>query len=164
MNKASQSQAAGIAVIRVLIGWSLFTHGWSWLGADGFDGNVVLDSVNASLADMSGILHWWGENVVLKNPDASALLWRLGALFIGASFLLGALVRPAGYFACFFLLQGIAFGPAANSQLFWIYLIPCLGCAIGCAGRAYGMDKALDENCPAWMTWTKHKKGSNLFS
>lgn len=164
MSKRSQSSAAGLALVRFLAGCTLFGRGWNWIHEGGLDGRLVLENTRAALLEMNGFLHWWGESVVLSNPDASALIWRWSALLIGSCLMLGAFTRPAGFIACFFLLQGYAFGPESMAIVFWLLIIPCLGCAIGAAGRDFGLDKLLDESCPSWMTWTTRKKRGNLFS
>ena len=164
MSKRSQSTSAGLALVRFLTGCTLFGRGWIWVRGEGFDGRLVLENTRAALLEMNGLLHWWGESVVLSNPDASALIWRWAALLIGVCLMLGALTRPAGIIACFFLLQGYVFGPESTGMIFWLLIIPCLGCAVGSAGRNFGMDKLLDESCPSWLTWSTSKKRGNIFS
>ncbi len=163
MSTRPHSHPAGLALIRVLTGQFLFFRGWSWVQDGSFDGQLVLDRVRASVADASGLVEWWGNSVVLANPDASALFWRWAALICGALLVLGAFTRPAGYIASFFLCQALLFAVPGEGTIFLPVLFACLGCAVAGAGRDYGLDQVLDESCPGWLTWTKGRKKGGLF-
>ena len=69
-------------MIRVVTGAILLIHGWDWITEGGFDGGVIRASVEATLVTSSSSITWWGERVLLQNPDAFAFFWRWGALFV----------------------------------------------------------------------------------
>jgi uncharacterized membrane protein YphA (DoxX/SURF4 family) len=164
MSKQSDTQPLGLALIRILTGAVIFSHGWNWLQDGSLDGALVNQQVNAALGDLDGLMHWWGDSVLLYHHDLTALALNWGAILIGACLALGALTRPAGLIACFLLFNAAVFGPEAQSLSLQLLIIPCLGCAIAGAGRDFGMDKIIDESAPGWLTWTKRRRGNGLFN
>ena len=160
--KASFSPTLGMVLIRVVAGAILLIHGWNWLHDGGIDGRTVLRSVEASLDGLPAVVEWWGENVLLQNPDAFAFFWRWGALLCGLSLLLGGLTRPVGVVACVLLAHGIAYGPERYELLYLLLAVASFACAISGAGRRLGLDALFDLHFPAWVTWTRRSSSSFL--
>ena len=152
----------GMVLIRVVTGAILLAHGWDWLKSGELDGRLVLDAVTGQTAGATGWVAWWGENVLLSNPDAFAFFWRWGALLIGIAFALGALTRPAGLIGVVFLMHGFAYGPE-HLTLVWILLtVACFGCAVSGAGRRIGLDAMFDQHFPSWVTWSRSQSSGFL--
>ena len=86
----------GLVLIRVAIGVVLLMHGWSAVHGGGVDGDAVRDVVHGTLSGAPEPIAWWGQNVLLSNPEGVAFLWRWAALVCGLGLALGALTRPAG--------------------------------------------------------------------
>lgn len=152
-----------MVLIRVVLGAVLLVHGWRWITDGGFDGRTVLASVDAALGKLPALAAWWGEEVILRNPDAFAFLWRWAALLAGLCLLLGGLTRPAAGVACVFLAHGIVYGPEARELLYLVLGVAGFSCAISGAGRRLGLDAAFDQHFPSWLTWSR-RSSSSLFS
>jgi len=108
------------------------------------------------------VFEWWGRDVLLSNPDAIAFLWKWAAMLSGVCLILGALIRPTSVIAAFFLLNGWMFGPDEQRLLFLVLAVSCLACAIGRAGRRFGLDRIFDQHFPGWATWSREGKKSFL--
>jgi len=147
----------GLVLIRVVTGAVLVLHGWRWLKAGTLDGVVVRVQVEQALPQVSSWLAWWGESVVLANPDAIAFFWRWGALMIGLSFCAGALTRPAGVLATVFLAHAVVFGTAQQELAFFLLSLSTLVCAASGAGRRLGLDAMFDDHFPGWVTWARNR-------
>ena len=156
---ARQTNQVPLALVgvRVTAGLILLSHGWRWLHGSGPDGDAVRTSAKAAMADLSGLFAWWGESVILYNPDAMGFFWRWAAFLFGLSLLLGALTRPAGTLAALVLCHGILYGPEEQDLTFTLLLVSCLASAWGGAGLRLGLDAAFDEHFPSWLTWSRRK-------
>jgi len=153
----------GMVLLRAVTGVILLAHGWTWLKEGGFDGRTVLTNVEGSLPHVSAALAWWGENVLLANPDAFAFFWRWAAFLIGVAFVFGALTRPAGILAVVFLAHAVAYGPPSLELLFLVLAMIAFACAASGAGRRVGLDALFDEHFPGWVTWAR-SQGSGFLS
>jgi len=162
MGRANDTRpTVGLALIRFVTGMVLLSHGWRWVSEHKLEGSVVRESVNASLGELGSVLRTWGETFLLFNPDAMAFLWRWGALLLGLLITLGALTRPAGALACFFLAHGLVYGPPEYELPLVLLLVSCLASAASGAGRRLGLDAVFDQHFPSWLTWKK--RSSSIF-
>lgn len=152
----------GLVLIRLVTGGFLVSLGWRFVREAEPTARVVERSIEAALGSVHPVLHWWGEDVLLYNPDAIAFFLRWGALFVGVSFVLGGLVRPFGLVAAFFLANAMAFGPSSQTGLYLMLVGACLGCAFAGAGRRFGLDSIFDQHFPAWLTWHRRSPSSFL--
>ncbi len=155
----------GLVLIRFTLGCVACLHGWRFLQSASPDGRFLRRAVEESLAGASPFFRFWGESVLLENPDAFAFLLRIGVLACGISFVLGAFVRPAGWCLGFFCAQALVYTGAARTDtrlLFLVLGICALGCAIGGAGRRLGLDRFVDRRFPSWVTWTQEPDSSFL--
>lgn len=155
MAKKPPPPSLGLVLVRLVTGLVLLRHGWRWVTAGGVDGRTVRRHATEAIADLGGVLAWWGETLLLGNPDAIAFLWRWAALLCGLCLLLGALTRPAGWIATLFLLHAYAYGPASEALTFLLLLVCSLACALSRAGRRLGLDPMFDAHFPPWLTWTR---------
>jgi uncharacterized membrane protein YphA (DoxX/SURF4 family) len=155
----SSKPPLGLVLVRLCIGAIFAHHGWTLLRSGGVDAQVVRKGVREAALSLNGLFAWWGETVLLYNPDAIAFLWRWGALVCGLCLLLGALTRPVGWIATFFLLNAYAFAPAGRELLFLLLLVCALACALSRAGRRMGLDPMFDQHLPSWLTWTRSQGG-----
>jgi uncharacterized membrane protein YphA (DoxX/SURF4 family) len=152
----------GMVLIRVVTGAVLTLHGWRWLMDGTLTGSVVLEGVEDALPGLPGAVAWWGENVLLVNPDAFAFFTRWAALVIGILFVVGALTRPAGLAAVLFLGHAIAYGPVEAELALVLLAVSAFACSVSGAGRRLGLDALFDEHFPSWMTWTRSSSSSFL--
>jgi len=144
-----------LVLVRLTVALLLLTQGWSAIQAGTPDGGDLQGSVSSRLADQNGMLQWWGETVLLNNPDGAAFLWRWGLFLLGLLLTLGALTRPAGLFAAFLMLNAWAFGPAYLSETFLLAVACCLSASISGSGRHFGLDSIFDQHFPSWLTWVR---------
>ena len=159
---ASPFPTAGLVLVRLVCGLVFVSHGWRWISEDTLGGAQVRSAVDAALVHGRSGFDWWGREVLLSNPDAVAFLWTWMALLAGVCLFLGALTRPMGTIAAFFLLNGWMFGPETHRLLFLVLAMSCLACAIGRAGRRFGMDRMFDQYFPGWLTWNRGVKRTFL--
>ena len=145
----------GLVLIRLVTGATLMSRGWSWI-AEGLPGGRSVERfVREARGRIPDLLAWWGDHVLLVNPDAIAFLVRWVALLSGLCLVLGALTRPAGWIAVFFLTHAYVYGPESQELVFLLLLVSCLACALSRAGRRAGLDRMFDEHFPAWVTWSR---------
>ena len=147
----------GLVMIRVALGAILVRHGWAAMQGGLVTGADVRDGVRATLADVPGIVAWWGETVLLANPDGIAFLWRWAALLCGAGLLFGALTRPAGTVAALFAFQAFLFAEGETRLVLGLIAIACAACAVSRAGRRLGFDTMFDQHFSPWFTWTRRR-------
>ena len=152
----------GMVLIRVVTGAVLLLHGWEWLKEGTLTGSVVLRLVEDALPGLPASIGWWGESVLLVNPDAFAFFGRWAALLIGVALVLGALTRPAGLLAVLFLGHAIAFGPVEAELAFVLLAVSAFACSVSGAGRRLGLDALFDQHFPSWVTWTRSSSSSFL--
>ncbi|MEX1025181.1 MAG: hypothetical protein WD226_08905 [Planctomycetota bacterium] len=148
----------GLVLVRLAVGWIALSSAWHWAQDGLFDGRELTFVVRQALEGKGAISRWWGETVLLANPEAVLFLWKSMAFVTGFGFLFGALVRPIGAFAVLFLLNAAAFGPDGSERLALLLAVCCLGCASSHAGRGFGLDVLLDPTLPSWLTWTKGRR------
>jgi len=151
----------GLVLVRCAIGLVFLWHGWAWVSEKSFTGSDVVEHVRASAERHSGFVTWWGETVLLYNPDAIAFLWSWAALVFGVLITLGALTRPAGALAALFCCHGLLYGPSDQDVAFLLLLVGALASAASGAGRRFGLDTAFDQNFPSWITW--RRRSSSIF-
>ena len=159
-SSSEQRPTAGLALVRVATGALLTRSGLLGLPGEDTGGAYVRDSVEASLPDLPGLARWWGESVLLENPDAIAFLWKWLVLAAGLGLLFGALTRPLGAIATLLMLNAWLFGSAESALLHLLLAACCFGCFISGAGRTLGLDVFLDSTLASWITWSpKRKRG-----
>lgn len=147
----------GLVLVRLVTGAVLAAHGWRSVRALEPSGRVLERTVEDALAGRGALLAWWGETLLLGNPDAIAFLWRWTALFTGILLVLGALTRPAGWIAALFLAHAWVYGPPEDRVTFLLLLVSAVASALSRAGRRFGLDRLLDEQLPTWLTWTARR-------
>lgn len=148
----------GLVLIRVVCGIIAVSAGLEWWRDAHFDRRAMELALRAGIKHRGALGTWWGESVLLVNPDAALFLWKTMVLTAGVSFLTGALVRPIGTLAAFFLVQAAFYGPTDSSTLAFLLATCFAGCALSHAGRGLGCDIVLDETLPSWVTWTKPRR------
>ncbi|MCZ6598232.1 MAG: DoxX family protein [Planctomycetota bacterium] len=148
----------GLVLIRVAIGVVLLMHGWSAVHGGGVDGDAVRDVVHGTLSGAPEPIAWWGQNVLLSNPEGVAFLWRWAALVCGLGLALGALTRPAGLLAGFFALNAFLFVEGPERLTVGLVAVCCLACALSRAGRRLGLDTMFDQHFSPWITWTRRRE------
>lgn len=158
--RESNVPPAGLVIVRVACGWIALWAGWRWWQGGMLDGREMRLMLRAALEHRGWFGRWWGETVLLTNPEAVVFLWKSMAVVAGLSFLFGALVRPVGTLGVFFLVQAAAYGPEGSERIAMLLAACFLGCAISHAGRGFGLDVLLDSSLPPWMTWTKDRRRS----
>ncbi|QDU66796.1 DoxX family membrane protein [Engelhardtia mirabilis] len=160
---ASSSQprpTAGLVLIRVAAGALLTRAGLLGLPGETTGGAYIRDSVEAALPDLPGLARWWGESVLLENPDAIAFLWKWLVLAVGLGLVFGALTRPLGAIGTLLMLNAWLFGAAESALLHLLLAACCFGCFMSGAGRFLGLDLVLDASLAQWLTWApKRKRG-----
>ncbi len=147
-------------MIRVALGAILVRHGWAAIHAAGVAGADVRDHVRAALGDVPGVVAWWGESVLLANPDGIAFLWRWAALLCGACLFLGGLTRPAGTVAALFAFQAFLFAEGEARLALGLIAIACAACAVSRAGRRLGLDTVFDQHFSPWVTWSRRRSNA----
>ena len=144
-----------LVLVRLTVALLLLTQGWAAIQAGTPDGGALQGSISERLGDRSGLLEWWGETVLLANPEGVAFLWRWGLFLLGLFLTLGALTRPAGLFAAFLMINAWAYGPAYLSETFLLAVACCLSASISGSGRHFGLDSIFDQHFPSWLTWVR---------
>jgi len=147
----------GLVLVRLVTGGVLAARGWRWVRDGGMDGTAIDAYVRAALPDAGGLARWWAELFLLENPEGVALLARSAALVLGALLFAGALTRPAGALASFFLLHAWLYAPPQAALALFLLLVGAVACSASRAGRRLGLDPLLDDQLPAWLTWTRKK-------
>lgn len=158
--RTNHQPSFGLVLIRIVVGLTVFVVGWGWWGDASFDPRTLEITLRAGIERRGTLGTWWGQSVLLVNPDALLFLWKTMTLVAGTSFLLGALVRPVGTLAAFFLVQAALYGPPGHGGHIALLIACFLGCAIGHAGRGLGCDLVLDEMLPSWASWTRARRRS----
>ena len=158
--RSNHQPAFGLVLIRIFAGLTVFVVGWGWWKDTGFDARAMEIVLREGIERRGTIGTWWGQEVLLVNPAAVLFLWKTMTLVAGTSFLLGALVRPVGALAAFFLFQAALYGPAGHGGHLTLLIACFVGCAIAHAGGGLGADLILDETLPSWMTWTQARRRS----
>lgn len=156
--KSSAAPPFGLVLVRLTLGVVLLHRGWRWVQDESLGGGEVRRLVDAALAKSGAVAGWWGEDVLLMNPDAIAFLCRWLALLGGICFVVGALTRPLGVILAFFLINAWAYGAEDHRTLFLVLLASGLACAVSRAGHAFGLDAALEIHAPRWLTWSTKKR------
>ena len=145
----------GLFLVRVTVGLLLVTQGWTAVGEALPAGDELRASIEQRSNDYSGALAWWGDSVLLLNPDGAAFLWRWSLLMLGLLLCFGALTRPAGLFAAFLMANAWAFGPEHLSESSLLAVACCLSASIAGSGRHFGLDAIFDQHFPSWLTWVR---------
>lgn len=140
--------SAGLVLVRIGLGGLLVWRASAAIRAVSPDGFDVERQVRAALVDLAAPVAWWGEWLLLWNPDATALLLRWCALYSGVGLLLGALARPAGWLAAVLFLHLWLYGPAASATGALLGALCAVACAGSNAGRRMGCDAWLDQRLP----------------
>jgi hypothetical protein len=97
-------------------------------------------------------LPWYGETVgriVLRLPELFAWLVFGGVAAAGASYFVGALVRPASLGLALLMANVAVAGPASRQEYAALLALCAAACYVGDAGRRLGLDAWL----PAALTW-----------
>ncbi len=144
----------GLVLVRATAGGLFLGSGRGWLGAPNPEGPAIAALVQSAAADLPGPLAWWGRVVLLENPDALAFLWPRVLTLSGLGLLLGFLVRPLGVLAAVALTHALVFGREEVALLHLCLAAMALASALSQAGRRIGLDGALLEALPNWMTWS----------
>jgi uncharacterized membrane protein YphA (DoxX/SURF4 family) len=145
----------GLFLVRVTVGLLLVTQGWTAVQETYPAAAELRSCIDERLEEHTGLLAWWGETVLLANPNGAAFLWRWSLLVLGLLLCLGALTRPAGLFAAFLMLNAWAFGPNELSESLLLAVACCLSASIAGSGRHFGLDSIFDQHFPSWMTWVR---------
>ena len=144
-----------LVLVRLTVALLLLTQGWAAVQAGSPDGGDLQGSISVRVGDQDGLIQWWGETVLLNNPEGAAFLWRWGLFLLGLLLTLGALTRPAGLFAAFLMINAWAYGPAELSETFLLAVACCLSASISGSGRFFGLDSIFDHHFPSWLTWVR---------
>ena len=155
MANVSSLPSGGLVLIRIALGALVSSTGWAWAANDELTGGGVREMVREHLDDMSAPLRFWGDSVLLYNPDGLATLISWSVLLAGVCLLLGALTRPAGWLVAFLGMHIFIYAASSVTPLAILLMVTGAGCAISRAGRRFGLDIALDGNLPSWMTWVR---------
>ena len=142
----------GLALTRLTLGIMVARQGWAWVTGEGLGVRTFRRWIED--ADASGLLGWWGDRVLLHNPDASAFLLSWTLLLAGIAMTLGAFTRPAATWVGLVALQAWAF-EVVEPRTAILVAVVSLACVMSRAGRKLGLDAALDGNLPTWMTWVR---------
>lgn len=154
----SKGPCAGMVVVRVALGLTLFLHALGAIRSGMPDGFALGNQVRARLDDVPSVAAFWGESVLLENPDAVAFLWRWAVLILGAALLAGALTRPVGWLTTLLLLHGWLYGPELTGPACLFAAACAAGCALSRAGHRLGLDPLLEQMLPSWLTWRGPRK------
>lgn len=149
---------AGLVLIRLFIGLLLVVQGWGAVNGDEVDGRFVKNAVEDTVADAPALVAWWGETVLLSNPDGVAFLLRWSVLIGGLLLLLGGLTRPVGTLLGLLMLQLFFYSEGDVRLTFALVSLSCLACALSRAGRRFGLDTMFDQHFPSWVTWTRGRE------
>lgn len=159
MNNVHTTPSGGLVLIRITLGVLVSSAGWSWAAKDEVSGSLVKYMVRDNLDSLSFPLRFWGETVLLYNPDGTAFLVSWLTLLSGVCLLVGGLTRPAAAFTAFMALNLFIFDVESVRPLAVLLFATSLGCAISSAGRRFGLDASLDGSLPSWMTWVPKTAG-----
>jgi len=152
----------GLFVVRAALGLLATRQGWSWTRADAAYADL-LDGAGAG-RDAWGLVAWWWEHVATYNPDASGFLLAWGTLIAGVACTLGLLTRPAASVLAFCALHVALYGPDVLAPGAWLATAAAVACAVARAGWVGGLDRGLDGQLPAWLTWVRSgRSGANPF-
>ena len=149
---SSAGPSWGLVLIRIVVGAVLLYAGWVKLQM-GIGEELVL-STRERIAEAPALYRAFGENVVLAHPWFFTQCIVFGELLGGLCLFLGALTRPAGFFATFLFLHFVFAAPAEQRVTAIVLAAACFGCALSRAGRVAGADVFLDGKLPRWMTWS----------
>ncbi|MFT4709753.1 MAG: putative membrane protein YphA (DoxX/SURF4 family) [Planctomycetota bacterium] len=155
MASASSLPNGGLVLIRIALGCLVTSTGWAWAAGGELDGGQVRAVVRHHLDDLAGPFAFWGDKVLLYNPDGLAFLVSWSVLIAGVCLLLGALTRPAGWLVTFLAFHLYLYGVDAMAAPAILLMAAAAGCAISRAGRRFGLDIALDGTLPSWITWVR---------
>lgn len=155
MASASSLPSGGLVLLRITLGWLATSTGWAWAARDELDGGRVRAVVRLHLDDLAAPFAFWGDKVLLYNPDGLAFLVSWSVLIAGICLLLGALTRPAGWLVAFLALHMYFYAADSATPLAILLMAAGVGCAISRAGRRFGLDIALDGTLPPWITWVR---------
>ena len=158
MANVSSLPSGGLVLVRVILGGIASSTGWNWAANSGLTGGQVRSTVRHHLDDLSAPFRFWGDRILLYNPDGLATLVSWGVLIAGVCLLLGALTRPAGWFLAFLGLHLYGYGADEYSSFALLLMASGAGCAISRAGRRFGLDIALDGSLPVWLTWVPGRR------
>ncbi|MEO0651625.1 MAG: hypothetical protein AAFZ65_13195 [Planctomycetota bacterium] len=153
MSPRSEGAApAALGLVRAATGALLLYAAWIGLAPPQPTGDELRTLVESALPRLSSPTAWWGQEVLLHQPAVAAALWRWSLLAVGLGLLLGALVRPLGLLGAVLMLHAWIYGrpDLAPHHVFLAFI--CATFAVARAGRGLGLDQALDNLLPTWMT------------
>ena len=153
MAKAPEQPGWGIVLVRIAVGAALVHAGGQKI-AQGV-GPWMIEGTAERIASSPRLFAWWGNEVLLRWPDAFAHLLSWGCLFLGGLMFLGALVRPVGGLIAFLMLNVYFVGPASYREFALLMAVCAVACALSRAGRRVGFDELIEHRLPSWVTWVR---------
>ena len=157
MASVSSLPNGGLVLVRITLGCLATSTGWAWAAGGELDGGQVRAMVRQHLDELAGPIAFWGDKVLLYNPDGLAFLLSWSVLIAGLCLLLGALTRPAGWLVTFLAMHLYLYGAESSGPLAILLMAAGAGCAISRAGRRFGLDIGLDGTLPSWVTWVRRR-------
>jgi uncharacterized membrane protein YphA (DoxX/SURF4 family) len=155
-NEAKQKSAAnGLALVRVTIGamfvWVFFEN----LGKGLYRKAGYAGLISYYIKHGHSPAAWkWVMALVSSHAAMAARMQGLTEISLGILLVIGLLTRPVAFVA--FLFLGSLWMSEWGTSWIWELLVPVLaslGLAIGCAGRAWGIDALLARRHPSSMWW-----------
>ncbi|WNF35866.1 DoxX family membrane protein [Bacillaceae bacterium IKA-2] len=134
--------AAGILTfLRVYLGWSWLTAGWSKVTGDPFNAGGYLNGVvnNESVIEGYPRYHTFIENFALPNAELFSFLIAWGELLVGLGLILGVLTTAAVFFGVVMNFSFMFAGTVSSNP--WMLLISMFILAAGANAGKFGGDR-----------------------
>ena len=139
-------------MVRSATGLLLLHAAWRGLAPPSPTGDELRTLIEAALPGSAAPAAWWADEVLLHRPAVVAAAWRWSLLAVGLGLTLGALVRPLGLLGALLAGHAWLYGSPGLASHHLFLAVLCATFAIGRAGRFAGLDDALDNLLPTWMT------------
>jgi len=153
---AGQTYAAnGLALIRVTIGTMFISVFFENLGKGLYKPAGYASLINYYIQAGHSPVAWKAiMGLAASHATMAAPMQGVTEISLGILLLIGLLTRPAAFVA--FLFLGSLWISEWGTAWIWELLVPvlaCLGLAIGCAGRKWGVDAWLSQRRPSSLWW-----------
>ena len=150
--------ATTLGVVRAATGALFLYAAWTSLAPPSPTGDELRTLIEGALPGLPGPAAWWADEVLLHRPSIAAAVWRWALLAVGTGLALGAFVRPLGLLGAILMAHAWTYGRPdfGPHHLFLAFL--CAAFALARAGRVFGLDEALDNLFPSWMTFAPDRR------